>query len=136
MLQKLKSDNAVSDRAIKQNKLAKSKKEEHLKKLKDIRDGLDKDLDDLNKEIFDKSVELEREIARFKDPELLKEATAETMQKRQEANKAKISISIAESQIKDHKTEEEMLETQIMDLLKEKRVIDKENNMLDELNNS
>jgi len=47
-LSKLKADNAVSDRAIKQGKLAMSKKESANKELKEERDRLHGDVDELN----------------------------------------------------------------------------------------
>ena len=92
-------ENQVSDRIIRQNQLAAGKKADDLKALQEIRDELDKELDTLNKSIFDKSIILQRDIAKFKDEDLLKDATTETMLKRQEANKATIQISIKKSQI-------------------------------------
>ena len=47
-LSKLKADNAVSDRAIKQGKLAMSKKESANKELKEERDRLAGDVEELN----------------------------------------------------------------------------------------
>ena len=116
-LSKFRADNAISDRAIKQSKLAASKKKEWTDGLKAERDELDKRLNELNKSIFDKSIVLEQEKARFADPDLLRDATSLAGKKRAEANKADITISIFESQIRDHDNEKAMLEDQIKDLL-------------------
>ena len=110
ILSKLKGDNAISDRAIKQSKLAASKKKEWVDGLKADRDELDKRLNELNKSIFEKSIVLENEKARFVDSDLLKEATSLAGKKRAECNKAEITISISESQIRDHENEKSMLE--------------------------
>ena len=48
----LKGDNAISDRAIKQGKLAQSKKDEKVKEMKEQRDRLHEDVDILNAEIL------------------------------------------------------------------------------------
>ena len=79
----------------------------------------------MNQDIFEKCWKLDQETRRFKDPNLLKEATEVTMKYRQEHNMAKINTNIAESQLKDYENQKEMAETLIRDLLKEKRVIDK-----------
>ena len=52
VLSKLKGDNAISDRAIKQGKLAMSKKEAAQKELKEERDRLHEDVDILNERIL------------------------------------------------------------------------------------
>mmetsp|Transcript_11521 Transcript_11521/g.15562 ORF Transcript_11521/g.15562 Transcript_11521/m.15562 type:complete len:81 (+) Transcript_11521:611-853(+) len=49
-LTRLKGDNAISDRAIKQGKLAQSKKDEKTKEMKEERDMLHDDVDILNDE--------------------------------------------------------------------------------------
>ena len=50
----LKQENNASDRVIKQSNLTKSRKQEEQKKLKEKRDALDKELEKLNKSIFEK----------------------------------------------------------------------------------
>jgi hypothetical protein len=52
VLSKLKADNAISDRAIKQGKLAASKKEAANRELREERDRLHEDVEILNKEIL------------------------------------------------------------------------------------
>ena len=52
VLSKLKADNAISDRAIKQGKLAMSKKEAANRELREERDRLHEDVEILNKEIL------------------------------------------------------------------------------------
>lgn len=54
-MSKLKGDNAISDRAIKQAKLAQSKKDEKVKNMKEERDRLHEDVELLNDEILKKS---------------------------------------------------------------------------------
>jgi hypothetical protein len=49
------------------------------------------------------------------------------MQARQEANLVGIDISIAESRIKDLQGQKEMIEQNLLEILTEKRAIDKEN---------
>ena len=55
VLSKLKADNAISDRAIKQGKLAMSKKEAANKELKEERDRLHTDVEILNEENLEAS---------------------------------------------------------------------------------
>lgn len=59
-LSKLKADNAISDRAIKQGKLAMSKKEAANKELKEERDRLHEDVDLLNDQILKDSWTLDK----------------------------------------------------------------------------
>lgn len=61
------------------------------------------------------------------DRNLTKRAQAETMQARQESNLVEIDISIAESRIKDLENQKQMSNTNILDILTEKRRVDKEN---------
>ena len=49
------------------------------------------------------------------------------MQARQEANLVNIDISIAESRIKDLQGQKEMIEQNLLEILTEKRAVDKEN---------
>ena len=126
-LSKLKADNAVSDRAIKQGKLAMSKKESANKELKEERDRLHGDVDELNEQTLKDSWTKDVQTRKLNDRNLTKKAQAETMQARQEANLVEIDISIAESRIKDLENQKMMSNTQIEEILSEKRRTDKEN---------
>lgn len=127
MLSKLKADNAISDRAIKQGKLAMSKKEAANKELKEERDRLHEDIEHLNDEILKNAWILDKLKRKLNDRNLTKKAQAETMQARQEANLVQIDISIAESRIKDLENQKQMSNVQIEEILTEKRAKDKEN---------
>ena len=101
VMSKLKSENLISDRAIKQGKLAQSKKEAEQKKLKEQRERLHEDVEILNTKILADSWTKDVETRKKDDRNLTKRAQAETMQARQESNLVEIDISIAESRIKD-----------------------------------
>ena len=67
MLSKLRQENQTSDRAIKQGKLAMSKKEKSQKEKKEERDSLHTDVEELNAQIFDYSWDNFLEMKRLKD---------------------------------------------------------------------
>lgn len=93
-LSRLKSENAVSDRALRQAKLAQSKKDEADRKLKEERDKLHDEVDKLNDGILADSWMKDKEIRRRDDPHLTKKAQKETMEARQESSLVEIDISI------------------------------------------
>ena len=126
-LSKLKGDNAISDRAIKQAKLAQSKKDEKQRNMKEERDQLHTDVEDLNDKILKMSWIKDCETRKLNDKNLTKKAQAETNQARQEANLVEIDISIAQSRIKDLENQKLMCNNQIEETLTEKRRVDKEN---------
>ena len=126
-LSKLKGDNAISDRAIKQAKLAQSKKDEKLRNMKEERDQLHTDVEELNDKILKMSWIKDCETRKLNDKNLTKKAQAETNQARQEANLVEIDISIAQSRIKDLENQKLMCNNQIEETLTEKRRVDKEN---------
>ena len=74
LLSKLKADNAISDRAIKQGKLAMSKKEAANKELKEERDRLHEDVDILNDQILKDSWTLDKQKRKLNDRNLTKKA--------------------------------------------------------------
>ena len=123
----MRAENQTSDRAIKQGKLAMSKKEKAQKDKKEERDGLHLDVEELNQKIFDYSWDNHLETKRLKDRQLTKKAQQETNQARQEHNLVEIDISIAQSRIKDLENQKNMSNSQIEDILTEKRKTDKEN---------
>ena len=53
MLSKVKTENAISDRAIKQNKLAQNKKDEKHKAMRNERSDLVDQIDGVNKKIIE-----------------------------------------------------------------------------------
>ena len=124
---RLHNDNLVSDRNIRQGKLAATKKQKIVNEMKEDRDRLHEDVDILNNEILANSWTKDVQTRKLNDRNLTKKAVAETMQARQEANLVEIDISIAQSRIKDLKNQQEMSETQIKETLTEKRRVDKEN---------
>ena len=123
----LKGDNAISDRAIKQGKLAQSKKDTALKEKKEIRDALHEDVETLNAEILKDQWTLAQQRRKLNDKALTKNAQKETMEARQQSNLVGIDISIAQSRIKDLENQAQMANTQIEEILTEKRKVDKEN---------
>lgn len=71
LLSKIRAENAISDRAIKQNKLAQNKKDEAHKALRAERNELREDLDKTNEEIIAQSWLLDQETRRYNDKGLL-----------------------------------------------------------------
>jgi len=70
---------------------------------------------------------MDQQKRKLNDRNLTKKAQAATMQARQEANLVEIDISIAESRIKDLENQKQMSNTNIEEILTEKRAVDKEN---------
>ena len=98
---KLHNENNISDRNIRQGKLAATKKAKAQSVLKEERDRLHEDVDILNDQILKDSWTKDQQTRKLNDRNLTKKAQAETMQARQEANLVEIDISIAQSRIKD-----------------------------------
>lgn len=84
-------------------------------------------LDDVYKKILDLAMKLEKDDRKFNDKNILKKTQSENMALRAEHNLVAIDISIAESRMKDLTNQREMTESQLMELLAEKRKVDKEN---------
>jgi hypothetical protein len=82
---------------------------------------------DLNKDLEDHDINLDKEKRKLDDRNLLKKQMEVTMQLNQESNKVHIDISIAESRIRDLTGLREMSLSQIKDILADKRQVDKEN---------
>ena len=127
LLTKIRAENAISERAKKQNALAKNKRDEARKALRLIRDGLNQDLNATNKEIIEQSWLLDQETRRYNDKDLLNKTVKETMGLKQENNQCNIDINIAESRMQDLGDQKEMQNLQLNDILTEKRKIEKEN---------
>ena len=99
--------------------------------MKEIRERLHEDVELLNGEILKDSWELAQQKRKLNDRNLTKAAQKETMEARQQANLVEIDISIAQSRIKDLDNQKQMANTQIEEILTEKRKVDKENLELD-----
>jgi hypothetical protein len=96
----VKTENQQMNREISRNKMF-NKKDEQRKEKKEIQDKLNGYIKDLNKEIEEHDVCLDRERRKLDDRNLLKKQMEVTMQLKQDTNKVNIDISIAESRIKD-----------------------------------
>jgi hypothetical protein len=83
-------------------------------------------------EIEEQQAHHEREVERNNDPNLLKKQKETTMNLKQDHNKMVTDITVAENRIKDLKTRQEILNSSIMDILNDKRKIDKYNMELED----
>jgi hypothetical protein len=97
----LKSQNAASDRAIRQAKTFTSKRDEEHKKMKEESDLLNRTLTELNAEIMARSWKLDQDKRALEDKNLIKRHNDQRMQARQEHNMVNIDINVADSRIKD-----------------------------------
>jgi len=131
LLSKIRGENAVSDRAIKQNKLAQNKKDEKNKKLRQERTDLKEKLDEVNSQIIDQSLTCDRETRKFNDRGLLQRHVRETMALKQENSLCNIDINIADSRRTDLEAQQKMCEVQLQEILTESRKITKENTELE-----
>ena len=131
LLSKIRGENAVSDRAIKQNKLAQNKKDEKNKKLRQERAELKEKLDEVNAQIIEQSLTFDRETRKFNDKGLLQRHVRETMALKQENSLCNIDINIADSRRTDLEAQQKMCEVQLQEILTESRKITKENTELE-----
>ena len=86
----------------------------------------------LNEDIEAEQAHFEGETDRNNDPQLLKKQKEVTMNLKQDHNKIMTDITVAENRIKDLTTRQEILNSSIMDILKDKRKIDKYNMELED----
>lgn len=84
------------------------------------------DLAKLNKDIVDQSWKKDQEKRRLDDKTLLKRQQAETRALFTQNTQVNIDISIAESRIKDLEGQRDVANSQILEILTEKRKVDKE----------
>ena len=127
LLSKFRAENAISDRAIKQNKLAQNKKDERHKELRNLRATLREELDKTNLTIIEKSWLLDCETRRYFDKGLLQRMVRETMGLKQENSLCNIDINIADSRKTDLEGQKELSNSQLQEILTEKRQVEKEN---------
>ena len=81
----------------------------------------------MNKDILALSWTKDQQTRKLHDRDLTKKAMQVTNQARQETNLVEIDISIATSRIKDLENQKQMAESQINDILTDKRKVDKDN---------
>lgn len=99
-LQDVKTHNQQMSREIQRNKMF-NKKDDERKTKKENQDKLKGIITDQNKELEDHDINLDKEMRKLDDRNLLKKQQEVTRQLKQDNNKINIDISIAESRIKD-----------------------------------
>lgn len=104
-----------------------NKKDEQRKEKKENQNKQRGIIRDLNKDIEEQDIYLDKEKRKLDDRNLLKKQREVTRQLNQENSKVDVDINIASSKIKDLLGLKEMTLSQIEDILREKRKIDKEN---------
>ena len=109
-----------------------NKKDEDRKNKREKANKLTSIIDDQNKTIEEHDIKLDQEKRKLDDRNLLKKQMEITMQLKQDFNKVNIDISIAESRIKDLEGLKAMTMSQIKDIITEKRIIEKENEEIEE----
>ena len=71
LLSKVKAENAISDRAIKQNKLAQNKKDEKHKNMRKEREDLVEKIENINDKIIATEWHYDVELRKYNDPKLI-----------------------------------------------------------------
>ena len=99
-LQDVKTHNQQMSREIQRNKMF-NKKDDERRSKKENQDKLKGTITDLNKELEDHDINLDKENRKLDDRNLLKKQQETTRQLKQDNGKITIDISIAESRIKD-----------------------------------
>ena len=113
-------------RAITKDKYHNNRDEVEKQRRKDI-DSVQAEINKTNEQIEQEQARLEEEQERNADPHLLKRQKEQTMNLKQDHNKIQTDITVAENRIKDLETRREILNSAILDILKDKRKIDKYN---------
>ena len=127
----LKTENAQTDRVIKQAKTFTSKKDEAHKKMKEKFDELDKEILELNKETTNLNWKLDAESREFKDKNTLKKLQSHVQALRSEKSMLDIDKNTCDARFKDFGEQKKLLEIQINEILTEKRERDRENQELE-----
>lgn len=127
MLSKVKTENAISDRAIKQNKLAQNKKDEKHKAMRNERSDLVDQIDGVNKKIIETQWNYDVQLRKFNDPKLILNEQKKTHAYKQENSQCKLDIDIAESRRADLSAQVDMQNRQIEEILGEKREVEQQN---------
>ena len=122
-----KSENAVSDRTIKQAKHFTGKKDKVHKEMKEAHDKNHETIEVLTKEITDMAWKKDTEERRLADKQLLNKQKAITTALTTECEQINNDLLIAESRIKDLERQQKNSNEQIQDILTEKRKVDKVN---------
>lgn len=127
-LQTLRTENAQTDRVLRQAKNFPGKKEKAHKDMKETARALIEELESKNGKIVSCSWEIDKWKRKFADKNnLLKKQMLETMDLRQQHNMAVININTAKARIEDLNGQVSMAQAQIHDELTEKRKVDKAN---------
>lgn len=127
----LKVENQTMNRQITKDKYHNNRadvEKEREKNINDIRQAVDQMCEKIEKE----QNLLESEVERNNDKDLLKNQKQKTMDLKQEHNRIATDITVAENRINDLKNRQEMLNSSILDILKDKRRIDKHNMELED----
>jgi len=127
----LKTENASTDRIIKQAKTFTSKKDESHKKMKEKFDTLDKDIQELNKQTTDMKWKLEAMEREFTDKNLMKRLQAQNQALKSEKSMLDIDKNTCVARLNDLKQQIKHLKSQISEILTEQRLKDKENQELE-----
>lgn len=127
----LKNVNQNMGRAITKDKYH-NNRDEVDKERRRIIDEIQADINKLCEEVETLQAQWEEEQERNNDPALLKRQKETTMNLKQDHNKILTDITVAENRIKDLVTRQEILNSSIADILKDKRKIDKYNMELED----
>ena len=127
----LKNVNQNMGRAITKDKYH-NNRDEVDKERRRIIDEIQADINKLCEEVETLQAQWEEEQERNNDPSLLKRQKETTMNLKQDHNKILTDITVAENRIKDLVTRQEILNSSIADILKDKRKIDKYNMELED----
>ena len=127
----LKNTNQNMGRAITKDKYHNNRDEVEKERRKEI-DETQQAINKMCEEIEEQQAHYEREVERNNDPALLKKQKENTMNLKQDHNKMLTDITVAENRIKDLKTRQEILNSSILDILNDKRKIDKYNMELED----
>ena len=132
VLTKLRSDNAISDRNIKQAKLAQNKKEKAHKELREEKEKLWAAYEKLSKDLLATQWTHDQTKRQLEDPEI--QRLAEEERDREEANFGQVHIdtTIQQGRIKELKSQKKMIKDAIRRILGDKRKLDKENQEMQE----
>lgn len=127
----LKNVNQNMGRAITKDKYHNNREEVEKERRRQIEE-VNNQIAKMNEEIEAEQAHFESETDRNNDPQLLKKQKETTMNLKQDHNKIMTDITVAENRIKDLTTRQEILNSSIMDILKDKRKIDKYNMELED----
>jgi hypothetical protein len=130
-INKLKNDNQNMGRSITKDKYHNNRDEIEKKRRKDL-DVVQEDINMTSDKLEVERTNLEEEMERNADPNLLKRQNETTMNLQSDHTKIKNDITVATNRIVDLTTRKDMLNKSIAEGLKEKRRVDKHNMELED----